>query len=78
MKQRCLDDNQPSHTQNLSLPHGSPHEIILIPYEISLTLPLWHQIPKRVGFMKLQGAKAVGELLNIIITTTIGGIKGTG
>jgi hypothetical protein len=31
-------------------------------------------MPKRVGFMKLQGAKAVGELLNIIIII----IKGTG
>ena len=54
------------------------HTIILIPslipYEISLTLPLWHQMPKRVGFMKLQGAKAVGELLNNIIII----IKGTG
>jgi len=31
---------------------------------------------KRVGFMKLQGEKAVGELLNIIIIIII--IKGTG
>jgi hypothetical protein len=31
-------------------------------------------MPKRVGFMKLQGAKAVGELLNIIIII----IKSTG
>ena len=83
-KLRCSAYNQPSHTQSLSLPHGSPYEIILIPslipYEISLTLPLWHQMPKRVGFMKLQGAKAVGELLNniIIIFIIIIIIKGTG
>jgi hypothetical protein len=32
-------------------------------------------MPKRVGFMKLQGAKAVGELLNNIIIIII---KGTG
>ena len=80
MKQRCLAYNQPSHTKfkftTWFTIRDNPDTKPLIPYEISLslTLPLWHQMPKRVGFMKLQGAKAVGELLNIIIVI----IKGTG